>query len=317
MLVEEVLMRIEKMTMEHKEKVGLLIIEKFKKSYDTFIMLPRKYTLESDVSDLVNKMIKNEKAVVLIDEEIIGFIDISYEGEMFYNKLGVYTTEWGNYLPENNLKGCLLLLTYIYDYMDEHKLLDHTISVMENEKGLIEKLFNMSYGSRCMDAHALIEHKSFKNEMIIREATMDDINDLKGLLATLHKHMQLPPTLIGMSYSEEELILKKWLRDDATRLWVMCDNSKVIGMIKTVNGVSGGCDCAADDKTLGIQDTIILSEVQGKGLGKCFIDHLHDYGYKNGFKYLAVDYETMNPTAQYFWPKHFTPTVRSLIRSIG
>lgn len=317
MLVEEVLMRLEKMMTAHKKKVGLLILEKFKKSYDAFLMLPRKYTLESDVSDFVNKMIENEKAVVLIDKEIIGFIDISYEGEMFYNKQGVYTTEWGNFFPENNLKGCLLLLNYIYDYMDDHKLLDHTISVMENEKELIEKLFNMSYGSRCMDAHALIEHQSYKKEMVIREATIDDIDDLKELLVTLHRHMQLPPTLIGMSYSDEEPIIKKWLKDDTSKLWVMCDDSKVIGMIKTVNGASGGCVCSADEETLGIKDTVILSEEQGKGLGKYFIDHLHDYGYKNGFKYLAVDYETMNPTAQYFWPKHLTPTVRSLIRSIG
>ncbi|MBI9012717.1 MAG: GNAT family N-acetyltransferase [Clostridiales bacterium] len=310
-------MRIEKMKLEHRVKVGLLIIEKFKKSYDAFIMLPRKYTLESDVSDLVNEMIENEKAVVLIDDDIIGFIDISYEGEMFYNKQGVYTAEWGNCIPSNNLKGCLLLLNYIYDYMNDHKLLDHTISVMENEKGVIEKLFNMSYGSRCMDAHALIENKSFSNEMTIREATMDDMGELKTLLKILHKHMQMPPTLIGMSYSKEEPIIKKWLSDDASKLWVMCDANKVIGMMKTVNGASGGCDCSSDDETLGIQDTIILSDVQGQGLGKCFVDFVHDYGQKNGFKYLAVDFETMNPTAQYFWPKYFTPTVRSLIRSIG
>lgn len=310
-------MRIENMTTIHKEKVSLLIIEKFKKSYDTFNMLPKKYVHVDDVSDLVNTMIDNKKAVVLIDDDIIGFIDISYEGKLFYNKLGVYTTEWGNYFPENNIKGCLLLLNYLYDYMTEHQLLDHTISIMENEKELIETLFNMSYGSRCMDAHALVEKKSIKTDKTIRKATIDDLALLKELLKVHHKYLQMAPTLIGMKYGDEESTLLNWLNDDDITLLVMVEANKILGVMKTVKGESGGCDCSYDDKTLGIETTQLLTELQGQGLGKLFIDFVHDYGYQNGFKYLAVDYETMNPTAQYFWPKHFTPTVRSLIRSIG
>lgn len=313
-------MKIKKLKKEHKKGILNLLENKFQTAYQKYPELPKKFTTGNELEGMVDWLLLNHSGYVAIeDDEVIAFIHNMFIDDLFYNRKGVYTAEWGHYFIKENEKVNLKLLEHTYNEMLQGGYEDHAISLVNNQTSLQMFLFDNSYGSRCMDANMLLDQKQAVDlkEYQVSQASLDDLEGLVPLLDEHHTYMNASPSLLGFHYEDSTQLLNKWLSDASTILWVLKDDEKIIGMMKTVKGKAGGCDVTYDDLTLGVETTQLDSQYRGKGLGLQLLNHVINYAIDHDFTRLAVDYESHNPTAQYFWPKYFTPTVRSLIRNIG
>ena len=61
----------------------------------------------------------------------------------------------------------------------------------------------------------------------------------------------------------------------------------------------------------------IRPEYRGKGVGTDLLRSICEYCHKNDKSFLHVSFETANPDAIRFWPKHFKPAIRSVRRTVN
>ena len=61
----------------------------------------------------------------------------------------------------------------------------------------------------------------------------------------------------------------------------------------------------------------IRPEYRGKGVGTQLLQKVCEYCKKNGKPFLHVSFESANPDAIRFWPKHFKPAIRSVRRTVN
>jgi GNAT superfamily N-acetyltransferase len=313
---------VKKMTINDKAQIIQLLIKKFNESCAGFTSLPDKFTKSENLEGYVDWMLNQQLGFVAYKKnQMVGFIFGIFLEKLFYSHSGVYTPEWGFYLDDNHHRENLLLLSEIYKEMLLTGHLQHSISVMNNQEKLQSFLFDNAYASRCIDANWLITEKKDVDlgSFAMVQASGFYKDKMVELVKEHHEYMLAVPTLVGFSYDDEQEVVSNWLREENDVVWLLIDqtNNEVAGMIKTSIGTAGGCDVSYDEETLGIETTHLFDKYRGQGLAENMIKFIYNHAKAQGFKRLAVDYETQNPSANYFWKKYFTPTVRSLVRYIG
>ena len=303
-------MNIEKITSKHKDLIKKMLKKKFEDYKLTFIDVP---VGRVNIESFVKSIIEND-GYIANDGETYGFISMTYKGNLFYNRQGLYHAEWAHYLPDNDrLK--IALLEACYDYMKIYDLKDHTLSFLANRKDLDKFFFDASYGSRCVDAHTMIDSSFANADSHIRVASYKDLEKLVPLVDEHHMYMN-DVVQLGMNFEDSSELLKEWLLDDKVSILIY-EDVEIKGMMMLVHKASGGCRTASDEETLGIETTQVSKIYQGEGIGLKLLKQAHKYGSEKGFKYLAVDFESFNFAAHNFWSKYFTLTMKSVIRNIG
>ena len=60
----------------------------------------------------------------------------------------------------------------------------------------------------------------------------------------------------------------------------------------------------------------VKKEFRSKGIADGLLKAVYEAARKQGFDFLGVDYETLNPNALHFWTKYFEPYTYSWHRRI-
>lgn len=223
------------------------------------------------------------------------------------------------FFNECHLRGLSLLLKASYDLCLQSGYTHHAISLLNNEPNTIRAFFENGYGSRCIDALWQLQ-KTFDVDYKGYSVTQATSKDMKAILPIIEEHdhyMCASPTLLGFTYDTASDQYENWMNDDDTLVWKITKDDVVYGIMKTTIGKSDGCDSISDNKTIGIQTTHVLEQYRGYGVGKILVEHIADYAIHQGYEKLSVDYESLNPSANGFWKKWFTPVITSVTRYIG
>lgn len=286
-----------------KEMIQGLISEKMSYVYEKEDLLPHVDLIKIDQS---LDIILNHHTC-LYDPKENTFLLSFMIPQLFYNKQGVYTPEWGH-----NLKGDqrdLDILSELYKIMLDKDYSIHTISDFL-VRDLDDFMFHNAYGSRCLDAHMSMT-TSEKHKMI-RPACEKDLHTIEALIKEHHEEMNAPPILLGHDFESPKSLAESWLKESDTCIYLYKD----LAMLKTVKGKSGGCDLASNPQTLGIQLTQVNKNARHQGIASALLKHAIAIADEEGFEHIAVDYESCNPYANHFWPKYFKVTIRSYIRHL-
>lgn len=309
-------MTLTTITNKHIPELMTLVQAKLDVAYETYPELPHK--LDHELEDKLTWILQEHEGYAILSEEgkIKGFMASIFLEDLFYKEKGVFTPEWAHNLEMCSKSTGLMLLDTLYKRMVEKAYSQHALSLMHYASGPKDYLFDHGYGSRCMDGIRLIESVETVStgKFQIVEGTIEDLKPVADLLRDHHNHLASYPTYVGFDYGEPRTIIRTWLEDDRVSLWLLKMGELTIGMMKTVDGKGGGSDICWDHETLGIETTQLMPAYRGRGLMKEMIHHANNYAMYKGFKRLAVDWETINPTANDFWPKYFRRTVRSLVR---
>lgn len=310
-------------TKDHESAIHNLLKVKFLSALQVYPMLPDKFTTTAKLHPFVLKVTEQLGGFIVYQDRIpICFMSGFKLDRLFYERKGYYTPEWAHYIDETHIRGTYLLLETLYEELRATGHNQHSISLMNHQDGTILRLYDLGYASRCMDGHRLTSQahdlkQPLDPAITVRLGTLADIPHISQLLDSFHNYMVGPKVLTGFHYPPANDTVPGWFEDDNTSIMVLCDENIPVGFIRLVIGESGGCDASYDQQTLGIFETFIAPSHQGKGYGALLIEAADIEASNYGMKRLATDWETTNFEGHGFWSKHFTPTIRSMVRTFG
>lgn len=311
---------IQELTKTHYEDLIPLVTNRCQHLLNLSPQLPCGFCTRENIASQVEKILEHGQGFIAYEnQKPIAYIISYWIKSLFYDRPGTYTPEWAHNLTIHNKKTSFDLLEAHYNKMIEGGYIQHAITIAEVDAETTKLYFDHGYSGRCMDGHRVVKEMidvdfaPYSFDLAIKE----DKGALVEMLEDHHTYMNSPKALLGFEFEDETSLIDKWFMEENVNLYSLKDGPNVIGMMKVTLGGSGGCDMASDSLTIGIQTTQIHKSYQGFGLGAKMINFISNYAFENQYKTLTVDWESHNRLANAFWPKHFKPTLRSVVRYIG
>ena len=148
----------------------------------------------------------------------------------------------------------------------------------------------------------------------VRAAEPADIPALVRLDAEHVRHYADPPVLMMPRPAETEDDLAAFLSRPPNAYWLVEAAGEPQGFLRFEAASHGAVRISLAPDTISITGAFVRSAWRGRGaatamLAGAVVDHA-----AQGFRRMAVDYETINPEALDFWPRHFAVVASSYVR---
>ena len=189
--------------------------------------------------------------------------------------------------------------------------LSHAVTLYAHDDEAKRAWFEYGFGMRCMDAVKLIEPGETEGDFF--ELPRERAGELQGLLNALIDHLGLPPCFLHYRHRSRAQAAKSFAEPD-TRVFVARREGKIVAYMKICGSGESFASRAPD--MMNVCGASALPEVRGTGLYAKLLRYVENTLAKEGYARLGVDYESFNPAALYFYPKHFTVYSNSLVRRV-
>lgn len=193
------------------------------------------------------------------------------------------------------------------------KATSHAVCLYAHDTIAQEQFFHYGFGIRCMDAIRQMEEIISQDcsQYTFRELSPDEYVLIYPLHDMLGEHMASSPTFIVRSHSQEAFY--KSITNES-RFFVAEKNNEIVAFLKIVNSGETFITDASD--LLYVDGACCLPEHRGKGAYRDLLNFTIYTLKTEGFKRFGVDFESINPTAYYFWSKYFSVYTHSVVRRI-
>ena len=195
---------------------------------------------------------------------------------------------------------------------------NHLWMTFFDDISLKDMLYDIGFGSYVIDAcqrtypNKLASTSAYK----ITEVTEADADAVLVLANDSEKNLFQPPIFLTRDI---------WAKEDIVRLindqqiYAAWDNDLMIGVISFDINQKHHFEhlTCTDSAYIGGIGAYIRPEYRAKGIGKQLLQQVFDYCCKVGKLFLHVSFESANPDAIRFWPKHFKPSIRSVRRTVN
>jgi len=210
------------------------------------------------------------------------------------------------------------------DELVKQGVLYHGIALYAHDVEAIAAYFHNGFGHRCSDAMRrmeLIPGITPTEGIVFEELPAGEAKQVRELRRKLKNHMG--ESCCFMYTSEEEF--EAWVQkreNNGSRIFVAKEKKKgMAGETQLPIAFLEICDEAETFVTelpmvKNICGAFCLPEYRGRQIYQNLINYAVEVLKAEGYKYLGVDYESFNPTAQHFWPKYFEPYTCSVVRRI-
>ena len=182
----------------------------------------------------------------------------------------------------------------------------------------ISKALSLSgFGIRCSDAIMQIKDGNFKchrncdSDVIFEELASGKIDLIKPLFSELEEHLASSPCF----FPPEEGCFEIWCERFDPKIIVAKADGNIVGHIAFTDK-DGENFISSSSNVLNIHGMFVKKEFRSKGIADGLLKAVYEVARKQGFNFLGVDYETLNPTALRFWTKYFEPYTYSWHRRI-
>lgn len=301
------------------EECTTIALNEYYEECKEVVVLPR-----NDYRDLfynlLSDMMKHELGTVALDNnEVVGFLTCYAPINNFFGTVkGAFSPIYAHGTIKKNRKQIYSkLYQEVAKKWIQQGILSHAIALYAHNKEAIESFFLNGFGMRCVDAITSVNNTRIVNDdtsnINIAEISLDTIGGLLPLKNDLVLHMKQSPTFCQLKAYNlkefEELSIKR-----KSRFFVASHKNKIVGYIEIQSsGENFTCD---DSGTMNICGAYVKPEYRGIGISKSLLAFVIDKLRKENYKCCGVDFESINPTANKFWLKYFTPYTYSLTRRI-
>ncbi len=270
--------------------------------------------IESYIKEQINKC---NAIVAKIDNNTVGFMAWMYFD--FHNERTAFLPIVGH---AASLRDELGIYQEMYDYASNRWVYDnrfnHLWMTYFDDENLKNSLYDLGFGSYVIDAcQSTSEIRNFiKSEYKITYASKNDVDALYKFTKTINEYYANSPIfLIRNEHTKDELI-DLICKDYVLIAW---DNGNVIGVMSlTINQDFHFEHLTTPDsayiKSIG---AYIHPEYRRKGIGTSLLEEVFTLCSEQGKPFIHVSFESSNPNAIRFWPKHFKPVIRSVRRTIN
>lgn len=191
----------------------------------------------------------------------------------------------------------------------------HGICLYAHDETAQQQFFRYGFGMRCIDAVRTMEPITcIRNENYeIEELTPETISLAYPLELMLMRHYYSSPFFMNRAAAAQEDFCSTFTAEEER-----CFISRYKGQPCAYLKISqSGETCITEiPEYLHITAAYCLSEHRGKGVFQNLLNYAVDLLKKEGYAYLGVDYESLNPTAYAFWQKYFSAYTHGLVRRI-
>lgn len=187
----------------------------------------------------------------------------------------------------------------------------HAITLHAHDAAAQHALWQYGFGMRCADAIRRAEPICVAPVPGIVCREQQNGSAVQALRMGLDRHLCQSPCFMTHGHAD----LTNWLNGIAgrqSRIFAALANGVPVAYVEV--GGSGETYFSEHPTVANICGTFCAEEWRGKGVSRLLLNRVLQTLQGEGLRYLGVDYETINPTAAAFWPKHFTPYTLSLAR---
>ena len=191
----------------------------------------------------------------------------------------------------------------------------HAVCLYAHDREAQEQFFQYGFGMRCVDAiRGMDEIDAPPCEGYdFAELTAGEYPQLLPLCHMLDAHMASSPTFILRPSDTEESLAKKADQDHAI-YFAASENGRMIAFIRA--GFDGETFVCGTPGYMHVNGAFCMPDHRGKGIHRKLLSLLIQKLRAQGYERLGVDFESINPAAHRFWPKHFDAYTASVVRRI-
>ena len=194
--------------------------------------------------------------------------------------------------------------------------LSHLLTYYARDKVMTELLFSLGFGLVGVDAVRGVDPLPKTNtDVRIREAGGDDIGDVMRLGEKSREFYLEAPTFLARA-AQDRQHYQRLLDDDSVAIFLAYHEGELVGLMD-INDHGTDDICQLVDAGTATIDSIgpyILPEHRGRGIGASLLQKAIEWCRGRNLERVAVDFESANPYASGFWPKHFRPILHSVRR---
>jgi ribosomal protein S18 acetylase RimI-like enzyme len=150
--------------------------------------------------------------------------------------------------------------------------------------------------------------------LLVRKATLDDVDLLADIEAEHWTHYALPPTLMTPQPPDGPAEFAALLNKPQNSVWLALDGTKAAAYMRCEAENRGAAEIVQSEEAFAITGAFTRPAYRGQHAAPALLDSaLHDYAAR-GYQCCTVDFESLNPEAAVFWMKYFEPVCLSVIR---
>ena len=193
--------------------------------------------------------------------------------------------------------------------------LSHAVALYAHDEVAIRGFFVNGFGQRCADAiRALSSVESGdRGNCVFTELKGEQRMRVLPLENDLLLHYRNSSCFMKRELFTEQTYARR-LEELAARVFVAQNGDEIVAFAAITD--EGETFVSTADGMMNICGAYCLPGYRGKGIYHALIGYLTDTLKNEGYTRLGVDYESINPTAQHFWPKLFAPYTRGVVRRI-
>lgn len=196
----------------------------------------------------------------------------------------------------------------------------HGVCLYAHDEAAQQQFFRYGFGQRCADAvramepisciqNEKYEKHSFENE----ELDPETIAQAYPLEVMLNRHYESSPFFMNRTVTTCQDFCSTFTAEKE-RCFITRYKGQPCAYLKISES---GETCITENREyLHITAAYCLTEHRGKGVIQNLLNYAVNILKKEGYAYLGVDYESLNPTAYAFWQKYFSVYTHGLVRRI-
>ena len=196
--------------------------------------------------------------------------------------------------------------------------MDHIITFFSLDVQLKQVLINLGFGLYVVDAFRSADPVDSNGGASILKASLSDVEAVMRLGEESRYYYRESPLFLVRD-KEKRKYYEDFIRNNEAAVFLAELDGNSVGFM-SIKKNPGDDVITLADKDTGMIDELgayIQPSCRGHGIGARLLSYVLEWCREQRIDHVHVDYESANLYASGFWPKHFTPTMYSVRRSVN
>jgi len=192
----------------------------------------------------------------------------------------------------------------------------HAITLLAQDRAAERAWFWNGFGLTVVDAVRPVRPLGIASPsaLDVRQATQEDVDALAALDAEHWQHYVRSPIFMVPHPATDAAGQAEFLARPKNSVWLALEGDVPAGFMRFEGYDFDGVAIVESERTISITGAYVRPAFRGRKVATYLLDAaLRDYSTR-GFTCCAVNFESFNPEAVSFWPKHFEPVCLSVVR---
>lgn len=193
--------------------------------------------------------------------------------------------------------------------------MSHSICLYAHDEAAHRLFFRYGFGERCVDAVRTLEpvRCASGGAYELEEVPAQECQEVYPFEVALHRHFLRSPFFMNRSLADFEAWRAEKQQEKA-RWFVAKHSGRMCAYLEISR--AGETFISESAEYAHVTGAYCVPEHRGSGMYADLLRYAMAVLQREGYRYLGTDYESINPAAAGFWPKHFQEYTHGVVRRI-